>query len=163
MSQQTRTRYISGVTPTLNEAITWDAPAAAHPARLMSQRSIDAVSRKAKDEWLALYADDCVLEDPVGPSFFDPEGKGHHGHEGISAFWDMAIAPIVEFRFHIRESFANGNACANIGTFTTKMADGTWADTELVTVYTLAEDGRIASMRAHWEVERTMASLRKEA
>ena len=58
-------------------------------------------------EWLTVYAEDCVLEDPVGPSMFDPEGKGHHGHEGISAFWEQAIEPIDTFEFAINESFAN--------------------------------------------------------
>ena len=142
--------------------ISWEAPDGDHPARRMSQRSYDAVARKAKDEWLLLFADDAVLEDPVGPSFFDPEGRGHHGKDGIAAFWDMAIAPVEEFRFTIRDSFANGDACANIGTFSTRMADGTLADTDLIATYRLAPDGRIQRMSAHWEVERTMATLRKQ-
>jgi len=83
-------------------------------ARVAARRSMDAVTRGAKDEWIALFAPDAVIEDPVGRSMFDPEGNGHHGHEGIGAFWDMAIAPVKEFRFTIRDSFANGNACANI-------------------------------------------------
>jgi steroid Delta-isomerase len=147
----------------LPDAITWDAPDADHPARRASQRSYSAVARKAKEEWLALFSDDAVLEDPVGPSFFDPKGEGHQGKEGISAFWDLAIAPVVEFRFTIRDSFANGNACANIGTFSTRMEDGTRADTDLIAVYRLDDDGLIRSMAAHWEVERTMATLRKES
>jgi steroid Delta-isomerase len=145
-----------------SEFISWEAPDGDNPARRMSQRSYDAVSRKAKDEWLALFADDAVLEDPVGPSFFDAEGKGHRGKEAISAFWEMAIAPVEEFRFTIRDSFANGPHCANIGTFSTRMGDGTRADTDLIAVYRLDDAGLIASMRAHWEVERTMATLRKE-
>jgi steroid delta-isomerase len=144
-----------------SEFITWSAPDGDHPARRASQRSYDAVARKAKDEWLALFADDATLEDPVGPSFFDPEGRGHRGKEGIAAFWDLAIAPVAEFRFTIRDSFANGNACANIGTFSTRMEDGTLADTDLIAVYRLDEEGRIASMCAHWEVERTLATVRK--
>lgn len=147
----------------LPDAITWDAPNGDNPARRASQRSYSAVARKAKDEWLELFAPDAVLEDPVGPSFFDPEGKGHHGKEGVSAFWDLAIAPVVEFTFTIRDSFANGNACANIGTFSTVLEDGTRADTDLIAVYRLDEDGLIRSMAAHWEVERTMATLRKDA
>lgn len=148
---------------TLPDAITWDAPDGDHPARRASQRSYAAVARKAKDEWLALFADDALLEDPVGPSFFDPEGKGHRGKDGISAFWDLAIAPVETFHFTIRDSFANGNACANIGTFSTVMADGTRADTDLIAVYRLDDQGLIRSMAAHWEVERTMATLRKES
>ncbi|HEY9562557.1 MAG TPA: nuclear transport factor 2 family protein [Nocardioides sp.] len=145
-----------------SEFITWEAPDGDHPVRLLSQRSYDAVSRKAKEEWLALFADDAVLSDPVGPSFFDETGNGHRGKEAISAFWEMAIAPVKRFQFTIRDSFANGNACANIGTFSTRMADGTLADTDLIAVYRANEDGLIVSMNAHWEVERTMATLRKE-
>ena len=150
------------MTVDLPEAITWEAPDADHPARRASQRSYSAVSRKAKDEWLALFADDAVLEDPVGPSFFDPEGGGHRGKQAISDFWDLAIAPVVEFRFTIRDSFANGNACANIGTFSTLLEDGTRADTDLIAVYRLDDEGRIRSMAAHWEIDRTMATLRKD-
>lgn len=146
----------------LNEAVVWEAPDGDNPARRASQRSYAAVARKAKDEWLALFADDAVLEDPVGPSFFDPHGEGHHGKEGIAAFWDLAIAPVAEFKFTIRDSFANGNACANIGTFSTVMEDGTKADTDLIAVYRLDDEGRIKSMCAHWEIERTLATLRKD-
>jgi hypothetical protein len=35
-----------------SEFITWEAPECDHPARRLAQRSSDAVSRKAKDEWL---------------------------------------------------------------------------------------------------------------
>ena len=34
-----------------------------------------AVAGGRKDEWLALFAPDAVVEDPVGPSMLDPEGK----------------------------------------------------------------------------------------
>jgi ketosteroid isomerase-like protein len=141
--------------------VSWQAPDGDHPVRRLSQRSYDLVSRKQKEEWLTLWAEDAVLEDPVGPSFFDPEGRGHRGLEAISAFWDAAIAPVRTFTFTIRDSFANGNACANIGTFSTELEDGTLADTDLIAVYRADEQGRLVSMAAHWEVERTMATLRK--
>lgn len=144
-----------------SEFISWEAPDGDHPARRISQRSYDLVSRKQKEEWLTLFSDDAVIEDPVGPSFFDEEGAGHHGKAGLSAFWDMAIAPIKEFRFTIRDSFANGDACANVGTFSTVLGDGTLADTDLIAVYRLDDAGLIRSMCAHWEVDRTMATLRK--
>ena len=148
------------MTVELPDAVVWDAPDGDAPARRASRRSYSAVARKAKDEWLALFSEDAVLEDPVGPSFFDSEGKGHRGKEAISAFWDMAIAPVVEFRFTIRDSFANGNACANIGTFSTVLEGGTRADTDLIATYRVDDAGLITSMAAHWEVERTMATVR---
>ena len=144
-----------------SEFITWEAPDGEHPVRRLSQRSYDLVSRKQKDEWLTLWADDAVIEDPVGPSFFDPEGKGHHGLDAISAFWDLAIAPVKTFRFTIRDSFANGNACANIGTFSTELDDGSLADTDLIAVYRTNDQGLFVSMAAHWEMDRTLATVRK--
>jgi len=145
-----------------SDAIEWNAPTGDHPARAASQRSYSAVAKGDLEEWLTVYAEDAVIEDPVGPSFFDPEGQGHRGHEGIRKFWETAIAPIEQFRFVIHDSHANGNTCANVGTITTRFADGTLVDTDLVMVYTIHEDGRVASMRAFWEPERAMATARKE-
>jgi ketosteroid isomerase-like protein len=118
------------------------------------------VGRKAKDEWLSLFAEDAVLEDPAGPSFFDAEGKGHRGQEELSAFWDTVIASAASIRFTVNDSFANGPFCANVATFTTEMADGTVVDTDLVATYHLNEHGLIDSMRAYWEMERALATAR---
>ncbi len=90
-----------------SDAIAWNAPNDPHPARAASQRSYSAVAKGDLDEWLTVYAEDAVIEDPVGPSMFDAEGKGHRGHDGIRAFWEAAIAPIDRFEFEINDSFAN--------------------------------------------------------
>jgi steroid Delta-isomerase len=142
-------------------AVTWSGPETTHPARTASRRSMDAVIRGAQEEWLALFAADGVIEDPVGVSMFDPTGEGHHGHEGIAAFWDMTIANVERFEFDIRDSFAAGNEVANVGTITTFLPGGSRVDTEGVFVYKVNEDGLIVSMRAFWEVERAMATLRR--
>ena len=144
-----------------SEAITWNAPDDDHPARTASMRSYSAVAKGDLAEWLTVYAEDAVLEDPVGPSMFDPEGKGHRGHDGLRSFWDTVIATVDTYRFTIHDSFANGNTCANVATFTTTFADGTIVDTDLITVYTVDDAGLITSMRAHWEPERAMATARK--
>jgi len=144
-----------------SDAITWNAANDPHPARTASQRSYSAVAKGDLAEWLTVYAEDAVLEDPVGPSMFDPEGKGHHGHDGISAFWLKAIAPIDRFEFEITDSFANpgSNTCANIGRIKTSFADGSHTTTDLIMVYVVDDDGRVSSMKAYWEPERTMASF----
>jgi ketosteroid isomerase-like protein len=140
--------------------VCWD-PAAEQPAaRVAAWRSMNAVARGAKDEWLALFAPDAVVEDPVGPSMFDVEGKGHHGREGISAFWDATIAHVQRFEFVIRDSLANGAEVANIGTITTFLPGNYRVDTDGVFVYRVGGDGLILSMRAHWEPERAMATAR---
>ncbi|MEZ5373320.1 MAG: hypothetical protein R2704_11400 [Microthrixaceae bacterium] len=60
-------------------------PSAEHPARAASQASMAAVTAGDRSAWLALFADDAVVEDPIGPSMFDPDGVGHRGrrHRGV--------------------------------------------------------------------------------
>ena len=146
-----------------SDAITWDAPDGDHPARRASQRSYAAVARGDLEEWLTVYAEDAVIADPVGPSMFDPEGAGHHGHDAIRKFWAAAIEPIETFHFHITDSHANpgSNTCANVGTITTTFADGGRVQTDLVMVYRVGDDGRVASMQAFWEPERAMGTYQK--
>lgn len=141
-----------------SDAITWAAPDDEHPARRASQESAAAVACGAKEVWLALFAPDAVVEDPVGPSPFDPEGAGHHGRDGIARFWDQAIAGVRRFHFAITDSFANGDSCANVGTITSVLADGTRIDAEGVFVYRVDSAGLITSLRAHWELDRAMAT-----
>jgi ketosteroid isomerase-like protein len=146
--------------PVESGAVTWAAPDADHPARRASRRSAAAVARGDKQGWLALFAADAVVEDPVGPSVFDPDGNGHRGHDGIAAFWDLAIADVRLFHFTITDSFATGDECANVGTITSVLGDGSRVDAEGVFVYRVGADGLIASMRAYWELDRAMATSR---
>ena len=78
-----------------------------HPARAAGQRSMDAVHAKDKQAWVDNFADDAIVEDPIGVSPLDPEGKGHRGKEAIAAFWDQQIAP-NRVMFNIKHSYAAG-------------------------------------------------------
>jgi steroid Delta-isomerase len=141
-------------------AITWEAPDGEHPARRASQRSMNAVAAGRRDEWLALFAPDAIVEDPVGPSLLDTEGKGHHGHDGIGRFWDRNFGAVSRFHFQIKDSFANGPCCANIATITMWLGDDdTTFTVDCVMVYTVSDDGRITSLRGYWEPDRAMATL----
>ena len=141
-----------------SDAIIWNAPNDPHPAREASQRSYSAVAKGDLAEWLTVYAEDAVLEDPVGPSMFDEQGKSYlDALAGIA----VAIAPIETFEFLITDSFANpgSNTCANIGSIKTSFTDGSHTTTDLIMVYVVNDDGRVTSMKAFWEPERTMASF----
>lgn len=134
-----------------------------HPARAASQRSMEIVQRKgenARSEWLALFADDAIVEDPIGPSPLDPQGKGHSGKQAIGAFWDMAIAP-NQIRFDIQNSYACGNEVANVGTLTTTGQGGTAIVVDGVFIYKVDEEGKILSLRAFWEFEQVIARMQK--
>ena len=54
---------------------------------------MNACHEKDKQAWVDNFADDALIEDPIGRSPLDPEGKGHRGKEAISRFWDNQIAP----------------------------------------------------------------------
>ena len=141
--------------------VSWDTEQEQPPARRAALASMTAVTAGDKEAWLALFAADAVVEDPVGPSMFDAEGKGHHGHEGIGAFWDMTIANVERFEFTIRDSHAGGDEVANVGTITTFLPGGYRVDTDGVFVYRVGEDGLLRSVRAFWEPERAMATARQ--
>ena len=143
----------------MTSTIEWNAPSKqSHPARDASLASYDAVSRKDKQSWLALFAEDGWIEDPVGPSAFDPAGNGHHGVAGRSRFWDLTIAPVQRFVFEIHDSFAAGSECANVATFHTTLGNGYTARTDCVVIYRVDAAGKITSLRAIWEWDRTLAS-----
>jgi ketosteroid isomerase-like protein len=129
-----------------------------HPARLASQRSMAAVEAGDRDGWLALFAEDAVVEDPIGVSPLDPEGRGRHGQAEIAAFYDEVIAP-NPVRFEIIASYAAGDEVANVGAITTLFADGSRAIVDGVYTYRVDADGLIAALRAYWEFD----ALRIEA
>jgi ketosteroid isomerase-like protein len=121
-----------------------------HPARDTARASMTAVEAGDRAGWLALFAPDATVEDPIGPSMFDPDGRGHHGPDAIAAFYDNVIASGA-VHFSIRESFASGNECANVGTITTPLPDGTRAVVDGVYTSRVDDDGRVVALRAYWE------------
>jgi hypothetical protein len=112
-----------------------------------------------KEAWLDLFADDAIVEDPIGPSHFDPEGKGHRGRDEISAFWDKAIAP-NKLEFNFADTFQCGNEEANVGSIviTTR---GYQVTTEGVFTYRVNDEGKLVALRAYWEVDRVAKTARK--
>jgi ketosteroid isomerase-like protein len=126
---------------------------AAHPARRAARASMSAVEAGDRAAWLALFAPDAVVEDPIGPSMFDPTGGGHRGADAIAAFYDTVISS-GRVHFAIRESYAGGNECANVGTITTTLPDGSRAIVEGVYTYRVDDAGKIIALRAYWEPDR---------
>lgn len=121
-------------------------------ARAASLRSRAAVHARDRAAWLGLFAPDAVVQDPVGPSPLDESGDGHRGLDAIGAFWDTVIAP-NPIHIDIWASYAGGAEVANILSITTSFPDGSSAATDLVAIYRVDGDGRIASLRAFWEFD----------
>jgi steroid Delta-isomerase len=122
-------------------------------ARDLGQASMAAVEARDRRAWLALFAEDAVVEDPIGPSAFDPEGAGHRGLEAIAAFYDNVIATNESIHFTIHRSILCGDEAANVGVIRITFAGGTAVEVDGVYIYRRSPQGKIASLRAFWEVD----------
>lgn len=122
-----------------------------HPARAASRRSMEAVHAKDKQAWVDNFAEDGIIEDPIGASPLDPEGKGHRGKEAIARFWDRQIGP-NRVLFNIEASYAAGLEVANVGTITVVAPGGAVMLVSGVFTYRANEAGKLAALRAYWEL-----------
>ena len=124
-----------------------------HPARRAGELSRSAVSRGAREEWLALFADDAIVEDPIGVSPLDPTGKGHRGKAAIAAFWDQVImrVPGTRVEFDYPTQIAVGDECACVGSLTNHLPNGARFRVEGVFVYRVNEAGKLVSLRTYWD------------
>ena len=120
-------------------------------ARELGQASMAAVETHDRQGWLALFADDAVVEDPVGPSMFDTDGKGHRGREAIAAFYDNVIAANESIAFTIAQTVLCGDEVANVGVIRIAFAGGSAVEVDGVYTYRMSPEGKIASIRAFWE------------
>ena len=124
-------------------------------ARELGIRSRAAVHARDRDGWLDLFAEDAFVQDPIGPSPFDPEGKGHHGRAAIAKFYDDVIAPSQAVDFEITQSYLCGDEVADVGIIRTTLAGGTHqAVVHVVMTYRADGAGKIAALRAYWEFDK---------
>ncbi len=133
----------------------------AYPAQRAAALSARYASERKKTLWLDLYADDAVIQDPVGVSPLDPSGAGHRGKEALSRFWDLIIAP-GNMTYRIRESYPCADECANVWTLTNRMPGGAEITVDLVSIYKVNAAGKLLGMRAFWsyaEVEQKLKAI----
>ena len=107
---------------------------------------IRAWTTNDKELLLSIFAEDCMLEDPVGTPAFA-------GHDGLSRFWDFAhqdqgrqLTPVLE------EIRANGDQA--IMRFTMQVrapAVNAGINLSIIEHITFAPDGRIRHLRAFWD------------
>lgn len=116
-------------------------------------KSLEAVKQRQRDVWLGLFAEDAVVEDPVGPSTLDPEGKGCRGKEEIAKFYDMFSAAQKSYDYIVHHIVPRGDEVATDATFLIETTDGTHMEVRSINVYRISPDNRILSLRAFWNAE----------
>ncbi len=124
-------------------------------ARDLARKSQAAVKAKDRAGWLSLFAADAVVQDPIGPSSFDPDGAGHHGPAAIAAFYDTVIAPNDLITFEIENSYLCGDEVADVGIIRTVLPGGKHvAVVRGVYTYRRNKAGQLAALRAFWEFDK---------
>jgi steroid Delta-isomerase len=120
----------------------------------LARASQAAAGRKDRAAWLALFSPDAVVEDPIGPSVFDPEGKGHRGIDGVTGFYDNVIEKAERIDFDIERTYICGNEMADVGTIRTTLAGGTHVAV-VPGVFTYRGDGagKLIALRAFWQMD----------
>ncbi len=119
----------------------------------LSKRSMETIEQKDRDGWLALFEEDGVVEDPIGPSMLDPEGKGRHGKVAIADFYDTVIATSEAIKFQIRQTYDCGVEVANVGEIHITMG-GKVGICQVVSTYRASPAGKLAALRAYWEPDK---------
>lgn len=124
-----------------------------HDSHLAVQANIQSIRyamEKNRDAWLALYRDDAILKDPVGPSPLDPEGKGHIGKQAIATFFDNVIANSnIKLTPGLRCTSGDYH-CAVPMQAVNDLGGGLTTTIDMVAVYEVDEQGLIKTMSAYW-------------
>ena len=119
--------------------------------------SRDYAVAKDKKNWLALFANDAIVQDPIGISPLDPEGNGHRGLNAIEKFYDTVIAN-GNIEFNILESIPCANECANYAQIVNLVGD-IKIETKMIVIYRINKNNKIESLRAFWDYEKLESQL----
>jgi|TARA_B100001094_G_scaffold323465_1_gene374425 hypothetical protein len=121
-------------------------------AQELSFLSRDFAVAKDKGNWLALFAKDALVQDPIGKSPLDPEGNGHRGIAAIEKFYDTVIAN-GNIEFTIIESIPCADECANYAQIVNLVGD-IKIETKMIVIYRINSNNKIESLRAFWDYQK---------
>ena len=127
--------------------------AQATPALIASQASWRCVQAHDREGWLALMADDVVIEDPIGEAVTNPGGQGVRGRAGVAEFFDANIAK-NQLTITCEETFPSGslNEIAHILVLHSRFEGGLTSTVRGVFTYRVDEAGLITNMRGYWNM-----------
>lgn len=124
------------------------------PAMAASLASWRCVQSHDRAGWLALMADDVVIEDPIGKSITNPDGLGVRGKDAVAAFYDTNIAANT-LTITCEETFPSSspNEVAHILVLRSQFEGGFTSTVRGVFCYRVDDAGLITSLRGYWNLE----------
>ncbi len=120
--------------------------------------SRDYAVAKDKQNWLDLFAEDAIVQDPIGKSPLDPDWNGHKGKGAIEKFYDTVIAN-GNIEFNILESIPCADECANFAEIKNIVGDEK-IETKMIVIYRVNSDDKIVSLRAFWDYQKMEDQLK---
>lgn len=124
------------------------------PALAASQASWRCVQSHDRGGWLALMSPDVVIEDPIGPSYTNPDGEGVRGKDAVAEFYDANIA-VNNLRVTCEESFLSSSPdeAAHILVLRSEFEGGMTSTVRGVFCYRVDDAGLITNIRGYWNLE----------
>jgi hypothetical protein len=121
------------------------------------ERSPQHVAVHDREQWLGLFSDGALVEDPVG----SPPARKDTG--ALGRFWDTFIAP-HEIRFAVRRDHVLGHDVFRDAVIHTRINSALAIDVPAYLLYQLEDTTgtmRVARMAAHWNLARlSLGALR---
>ena len=124
------------------------------PALTASQSSWRCVHAHDKEGWLALMADDILVEDPIGVAFTNPDGAGMHGKAAMSDFYDANVGP-NQLTITCEQTWPSSSPAevAHLLTLRTEFGNGTAATVRGVFTYRVDDRGLLTNLRGYWNAD----------
>ena len=124
------------------------------PVVTASQASWRAVQSGDREGWLALMADDVLVEDPIGEAVTNPDGTGVRGKEALAAFYDTNIGPnTLTVTTEATFPSSSPNEIAYILVLRTEFPNGFVASVRGVFTYRVNDAGLITNLRGYWNMD----------
>ena len=123
------------------------------PALAASHASWKCVQAGDREGWLALMADDVLIEDPIGTFATNPDGNGVRGKEAVGKFFDGSIG-ISKATITCQETFPSSspNEIAHILVLHNEF-DGFSSNVRGVFTYRVNDDGLLTNLRGYWNTD----------
>lgn len=124
------------------------------PVVAASEASWRCVQAGDGDGWLALMADDVVIEDPIGEAVTNPDGNGVRGKDAVRAFFDTNIGP-NKLTVTREATFPSSSPTeiAYILVLHTEFPNGFTATVRGVFTYRVNDAGLITNLRGYWNMD----------
>lgn len=130
------------------------APVVREQLMAVVEGSPKAVGAHDRSTWVALFAEDGQINDPVG-------SRPHNGQAAIESFYDTFIAP-NSITFHVERDIVCGRTVWRDLSLATEMSTGVVLDVPMHLRYDVVGEPdslRIGTLYAHWELATMLSQL----